>query len=251
MTISDILLIILIVVTALVGLAYVRVQKRTRYTLEMAKWEHFGDLRNVIDKWKGQVGVPEPYNVCSDGIQQTLDVESDPNFESLRRHLRKEKGLWENHERFKQLRISYFYECNALFVRICEECQESTCIMLGDWNETQIIDNSFPTSIYKNTFYHAESIPGLEGGEYKTESSKDVQQLWFGNRGLAKGSSETVERCERVHREMMGSTGRYSESVNQILNLQSDTNTLGGEISQALKKLSLRRTFPGKCEICN
>jgi|GEM_PF-4859623 len=250
MTIGDILLIVLIVVTAGVGLAYVLVQKHTRYTSEMAKWEHSGDLRNVINEWKGQLWVSGPYNLCSGDVQLKLGVENDPYFESLRSHLRKEKRLWENHERFRQLHVTYFSECHALFEEICKECQENTGTRLGDWREEEIITDSFPTFIYTNIFYHANGILGLEGGRYETQSREDVHELWFGRGGLAKGSPKTVEDCERVHRKMMGSTDKYSEAVNQILKLQSDTQALGGEIRQALEKLSLKRTFPGKCEIC-
>ena len=251
MAISDILLIALIVVTAGVGLAYVLIQKHTRYTLEMAKLEHFGDLRDVIGKWQKQPCVPAPDNLYIGDVQPELGIENDSNFGSLRSHLKKEKRLWKNYQEFKELRVTYFSKCHDLYKEICKECQEKTGARLGEWVEHEIITASFPIFIYTNTFYHAKGIRGLEDGKYETKSSDDVCQLWFGGKGLVKGSHETVKRCERVHKEMMGSTGRYSEAVNQILKLQRDTEALEDEINKVLDKLSFKRTFQGKCEICS
>ena len=98
--------------------------------------------------------------------------------------------------------------------------------------------------------YIAEKIE-IEGNGKGTGGWFELRQ---GHTPIARSSVEKdMDMCEKIHREMIRQHSEPSQRAAELSNaveIYSPLRELEAGIAVSLEKLRLKRSFPGRCEIC-
>lgn len=263
MTLDQVLLIVLIMVTGLVGIAYVYIQRRTRYTLESARLEHYRDLAKLISEWETSIDVPKPETaVALDAAKDTRryywrlatetdevrhDIENDTLFSSLERHI--PKTTMRNWGELKKAMTHYVAKCHDLYQLIQQECEGATGLSTGHYTWRIVMLPLFIEQVYKSAFDEGK---WFSPQWYDTSRQQDgTVWLQLSGQGIAKSEPTQIEQVRSVHEELVRSShGRHQEMVEDILRLEEKSRELQERFAKELAKLASRKLFSGRCDLC-
>jgi len=244
--------------------------------------KHFTELCQVIENMRSQIVAPSPDYACIDdlgthglhsityvergsgvlwrtqegmGVELCIPVESEFLFPRLRQHT---KGLefWKLFQVWKEKGGQYLLELSSFWRLIKRQAEEKTGLRILTTLDEPGLSRHFPHNIYEDACAHAFfGYTGWEGLAYEIASPKpDWFQLRQGGTTLACSSiKDEMERCLQAHQEMME---EHRSSDERALELRKAVEILGHlkeletRIAPELERLRLKRTFPGRCDVC-
>lgn len=244
--------------------------------------QHFVDLCQIVERMErglraptpeyaiiDEVGIPGRYSYGSaggtaalywsvledGGIELCISVEEDVLFNSLLQHTKRFE-LWRHFQLWKEEGGHYLLELFKLRRLITAQVEERTGLkVVATLNERGVI-GLFDHSIYKEACGYAFfGNLGWKGIGYEIVTSKPGWfELRLGRTPLAASSRrEEMERCLEVHRDMMEeyhSPDTCATELIKALDIYKQLADLENQMTAELKKMRLKRTFPGRCDIC-
>jgi len=244
--------------------------------------QHFADLCQIVERMEGELRAPTPeyaiinevgipgryshgsvggtaalsWRVLEDsGIELCISVEEDVLFNCLMQHTKRFE-LWKHFQSWKEQGGRYLVELFKLRRLITAQVEERTGMkVVATLDELGVI-GLFDHSIYKAACGYAFSGNwGWKGIDYEIVSSKPRWfELRLGRTPLAASSrKDEMEHCLEVHRDMMEEYHSPDTCAAELIKARDIYRQLGdleNQMNAELKKMRLKRTFPGRCDIC-
>ncbi|MDP2949236.1 MAG: hypothetical protein Q8P22_06835 [Chloroflexota bacterium] len=241
---------------------------------------HFQDLCQVAERLRKELSVPPPRHSAVDDLEAggthsarhrdggavvhweakeeeglSLPGEDELLFNSLKQHTR-DSELWELLGSWKKLGGQYLAELSRFWRVVKQESRGMTGLDIVSEKDKTGLTGDFPRVVYVDACEHAFSGgKGWEDTPYEVKSPRPGWfELWQGNVRLAAATTgEEVDRCANAHQELLRRYRAPEEGANALSRAVALLKELGGlnsTIFQELDRLLLRRTFPGKCDLC-
>jgi len=238
--------------------------------------QHFSDLAGIIQRTEGELAVPQPRHAAIDDLGTpgnhsliTLDnrvsiswelkdnvvllclpVERELLFQCLKQHTQSSL-FWELFLKWKESGGKYLNTLSALWVTIKHDAEDKTGLRISAKPSEDCITRNFPLNVYEETCSKAFSgntfWPGIA---YEINHAGDRFELRQGATRLASSAGkQDMERCRRIHSEMMAAQTNPAELRNAII-LFKELKDIEPDISLELEKLRLKKTFPRRCDLC-
>ena len=244
--------------------------------------QHFADLCQIVERMEGELRAPTPeyaiinevgipgryshgsaggtaalsWRVLEDsGIELCISVEEDVLFNCLMQHTKRYE-LWKHFQSWKEQGGRYLVELFKLRRLITAQVEERAGMKVVATLGEPGINGLFDHIIYKEACGYAfYGNWGWKGIDYEIVSSKSRWfELRLGRTPLAASSRKgEMERCREVHRGMMEEYHSPDTSAAGLIEARDIYRQLGDlerQMNAELKKMRLKRTFPGRCDIC-
>ncbi len=186
----------------------------------------------------------------------------------LLEHLQPYRPLWDYVQRWDKDMPEFQDSCRQLHRQIRSVAEEKTELRVEDsLQEVRILESSkgktrteieglnlvgsglskdFIITICEDIFENVTTFPRAgtpQDLSYKVEKMEDLDILRLAGRFIAVASSEQLNRCQEVHKEMRESY-RKSDLVKTIQNLFNQLQELKRKLIHELAKITVRGTFP-------
>lgn len=186
-----------------------------------------------------------------------LSVEKELTFASLKQHT-KNLGFWGLFQEWKDRSGEYMTNVSSFYCLLKKQVAKETGLEIANSYDSHCrgLTSHFAYSIHKDACDHAFlGYKGFEGVDYGINSlGPDWHELRFdGLTIVLAGEKELLERCKEVHRRMMDYfrvPHNHPQEFQRGIELWHQLKELESEIGMALQKFILKRTFPGRCELC-
>ena len=244
--------------------------------------QHFADLCHIVERMEGELRAPAPeyatinevsipgqysygsargtaalsWRVLQDsGIELCISVEEDVLFNCLMQHT-KRFDLWRHFQSWKEEGGHYLVELFKLRRLITAQVEERAGMKVVATLGEPGINGLFDHSIYKEACGYAFfGNTGWKGIEYEIVSSKPGWfELRLSRTPLAASSRrDEMESCMDVHRDMMEeyhSPDTCATELIKALDIYKQLGDLESQMTAELNRMRLKRTFPGRCDIC-
>lgn len=247
--------------------------------------KHFADLCQCCERLRSGIRCKEPDRATIDDLQtpsiltiaplgrhgnevtaflrigegravvDRLSIEDELIFAALKQHT-KNLSLWKLFQEWKDKSGEYISNLSSFYGLIRQEVREKTDLKTVEDYDSPGLTPHFAQAIYKDTCDHAFfGYKGFEGADYAVTSRRpDWHELRFDGLTIALSSdAEWLERYREVHQRMMGhfrDPRNRPQQLEKGIQIWYRLKELETEIDLALHKLTLKRTFPGRCELC-
>ena len=247
--------------------------------------KHFAELCRTCERLRNGIGCDEPDRATIDDLEtprvlttmsskghgnevkvilkvnrgraeiDRLSIEDELMFASLKQHT-KNSSFWKLFQEWKCKSGEYISNLSSFYGALKQQATEETGSEIIDSYDKPGLTSHFAEAIYKDTCDHAFlSYRRFEGTDYAINPLRpDWHELRFDGLTIALSSdTEWLERCQGVLRRMMA---RFRDPHNRAPELQKAVQIrcrlkeLETKIGLALQKLTLKGTFPGRCELC-
>jgi hypothetical protein len=259
MTLDQVLLTALVVATV-VGVIIALLRHRRQ-----AGWRKRDLLREFIQRWAAQVGVPGEVDAVRFeeehlrfGIDLRLAIEKDAHYvTALKLTPKRTRHLY---EKFVEGRLAYIKTCHELYERIEQECAETTGLPIGHWREERswpirLLLPHFVMSIYQRVLGNKQDDIRLEDisygigpfsltGQGFERKGLHLTVTYDAYNGLALAQADdeaTLERIKSIHRQMMEThyCKRFIAEVDRIRDLRREAEILAHKVRDALRELEV------------
>lgn len=244
--------------------------------------KHFTDLCQVVEKIENELRAPPPdYAAIDDlgapglhcigypergasvswrmqeggSVELCIPVEREVLFLCLMQHTKRFE-FWKLFQEWKEKGGQYLSELSTFWRLIKRQAEGRTGLrILTRLDEPRLIWH-FPHNIYEDACAHAFfGYRGWEGLAYEIASPKpDWFELRQGGTPLACSSiKDEMERCLQAHQEMMEehrSSDQRTPELRKAVEILGHLKELETRIAPELERLRLKRTFPGRCDVC-
>ena len=186
---------------------------------------------------------------------ERLSIEEELKYASLKQHT-KYLSFWKLFQEWKDKSGEYISNLSGFYYLLKQQATEETGLEIADSNDSQGLTSLFADTVYKDACDHAFfGYKGFEGVDYAVNSPRlDWYELCFDGWTIAlAGDKEQLERCQEVHYRMMDyfrNSHNLPQEFKKSVQIWPQLKKLESEISLALQKLVLKRSFPGRCELC-
>ena len=188
-------------------------------------------------------------------IKLHVPVQSEILFACLSQHTKK-LGLWKSFDEWRSKGGQYLLNLSTYWGSIKREAEADTGLKFADLTQDSGLLLHFPVYIYESACSHAffGSRP-REYNECEIVSPKlGVYVLQMGPLELARSHTEDeMKHCLSAFQEMMKGHHRPCQRVTELeeaAHIWSDLKKLEEETTYELQRLRLKRTFPGRCDLC-
>ena len=238
--------------------------------------QHFSDLAEIIQRTKGELAVPQPRHAAIDDLGTPgnhslitledrvsiswemkdnvvllcLPVERELLFQCLQQHT-EHSEFWDLFLKWKESGGKYLNTLSALWAVVKREAEELTGLRISTKPSEACITRYFPLNVYEETCSKAFSGHTCwQGVTYEINHAADRFELRQGATRLASSTEkQDMERCRRIHGEMMAAHTSPAELRNAII-LFKELKDIESDILLELEKLRLKKTFPRRCDLC-
>lgn len=251
--------------------------------VRQALTRHFEDLLGIVDRLRSELRTPDPdlaglvdslhasavvtlshigmgpaicLRALQDGtVQLGIPAEGETLFACLRQHT---KGfeVWRLTEEWEQKGGQYFLSMSDFYGEVKRRAEESTGLRVRGLGETEGISREFAWVVYDDAWRHAFlNARGWEGVEHEVI---DLKPGWYalrlgGTTVAWSGDREVIDRCLKIQDDLMKeyrAPQRRPPGLARGLDLWRGLKELEVRIQAELEKMALKRTFPGRCEVC-
>jgi DNA-binding CsgD family transcriptional regulator len=184
-----------------------------------------------------------------------LSIEGELTLVSLKQHMRN-SDLWRLLGQWKELTGEYMSALSCFYGLLEAEARHKTKLPIVEIDHSTGLTSYFAHTIYKDVCGHAFfGYQIFRGAGYAINTlSPDWHELRFCGLPIALADDrDLLEECRKVHGQMMK---HFRNPSNQPVELQRGIHLwpqlkeLEAKIDLVLQKLILKRTFPGRCDLC-
>ena len=258
--------------------------------VQQALLSHFSDLSQVLETTTNELRIPSPEYVAYDnvdlsggirftvhhynrgsvggrsvglswttqegkGVELCIPVENEVLFSCFKQHT-KGAQFWKLIRAWKEKGGQYLLQLSDFLKSLKEEAEQKTGLRTLAKPREEDLTQHFARLVHDDACGHAFfNNKGLEGVTYEIKSPKpDWHELWCGSNMIAHSSiKERLQQCEQVHKEMLEQhrdLEQHSAQLKETLKLWAELEELEAKIHSELERLRLKRTFPGRCDLC-
>lgn len=247
--------------------------------------KHFADLCQTCERLRSEIRSDEPERAIIEDLQtprvltrmssgrrgdevkvilrvcdgkaeiDRLSIEEGLTYASLKQHT-KNLSFWKLFQEWKDKSGEYMSNLSGFYCLLKRQATEETGLEIADSDDSHGLTSHFAHTIHKDACDHAFfGYKGFEGVDYAVNSLRlDWHELRFDGLTIAlAGDKEQLERCQEVHRRMMDcfrDPHNHPQELQKGVLIWPQLKELESEIGLALQKLILKRSFPGRCELC-
>lgn len=184
-----------------------------------------------------------------------LSIEEELLFASLKQHT-KNLNIWPLFKEWKDKSGEYISNISSFYHLLRQQVVEETGLVIVDSDDIPSLTSHFAHTIFKDACDHSFfGYKGFEGVDYAVNSIRlDWHELRFDGYTIALAvDKKQLEKCQEVHQRMMDyfrDPRNHPEELQKGIHTWPKLKELEVEIALTLKKLILKRTFLGRCELC-
>jgi hypothetical protein len=247
--------------------------------------KHFADLCQTCERLRSEIRSGEPERTIIEDLQTSrlltrmssgrrgdevkvilrvcdgkaeivhLSIEEELIYASLKQHTRN-LSFWKLFQEWKDKSGEYMSNLSDFYCLLKQQATEETGLEIADSYDSHGLTSHFSHTIHKDACDHAFfGYKGFEGVDYAVNSLRlDWHELRFDGLTIALAcDKEQLERCQEVHCRMMDCfrhPHNRPQELQKGVHIWHQLKELESEIGLALQKLILKRSFPGRCELC-